>query len=122
MSPSRHVNTSPAPGRPQQGRPEKRGRESAGSPAGTYAKTARKGSKAEDDDSEKPETEWSKALQTANLVTDESVVSPVHGAGGLVRMPDLGAIMSVSGTPSKTAQLCEDLTNSPVLTRKGIKQ
>ena len=121
-SPSRQVTTSPAPGRPQQSRPDKRGRDSMGSPAGTDAKSARKETESEDDDIGKTNSDWSKALKAANLVSDKSVVvSPVHGGGGLVRQLDHGAVMSVSGTPSKTVKSIDSVMNSPIFSRQGIK-
>ena len=119
-SPSRLLATSPAPGRPQQSRTEKRGRESPGSPADINHKSARKELNIEGND-ENPVSDWSKALESAELVSEESVVSPVHGSGGLEKLPDLGAVMSVSGTPSKSIKPSEVFISSPVYTRQGKK-
>ena len=120
-SPSRQLATSPPPGRPRNSRPEKRGRESTCSPVDKNHKSARKENEANDDDDEKPACDWSKALESADLVSENSVVSPVHAAGGLVRLPDHGAIMSVSGTPSKSIKPSEDIVDSPVFSRQGKK-
>ena len=53
-SPSRQETTSPAPGRPQQSIPEKRGRDSNGSPAGTNPKSSKRENGSEDEDISKP--------------------------------------------------------------------
>ena len=68
-----------------------------------------------------PVSDWSKALESAELVSEESVVSPLHGSGGLEKLPDLGAAMSVSGTPSKSIKPSEVFVSSPVYTRQGKK-
>ena len=49
QSPSRTVTTSPAPGRPGQKRPEKRDRESAGSPSGNVHKSSKQDSSTDDE-------------------------------------------------------------------------
>ena len=116
-SPSRPIPTSPAPGRPCQSRADnrvgggdKRSRESSGSPRGTNSKSARNEAAVESDNVDN----FSKAVEEADLVADTSCVSP---AGGLLKQPDVGMVMSISGTPSKTVQSGTSYVNSPVFSR-----
>ena len=112
-SPSRTVSTSPAPGRPCQTRSDKRGRESTGSSNGTNPKAARK----ENEDSSDDDEDWDKALKEATLVTDSALVSPGKDGAALMKQPDLGMVMSITGTPVKP--LPPSHVNSPVFSRQG---
>ena len=95
------VTLSPAPGRPCQDRPGKRGRESPGSPAGrSNAKVARDIMSVADD-SEKVEVKtWEETIKGANLVT-ESQITPTKEGEGLAKVADKGVITSISGTPTQ---------------------
>ena len=115
-SPSRTVSTSPAPGRPCQTRSDKRGRESTGSSNGTNPKAARKEN---EDDSSDDEEEWDKALKEATLVTDSALVSPGKDGAALMKQPDLGMVMSITGTPVKPLPPSTSHVNSPVFSRQG---
>ena len=114
-SPRRTETGSPAPGRPCQSRPDKRQRESSGSPKGSLLKTARK--EVETIDDSNADNDWSKVVEEAELVTEGSDVSP--NGKGLTKKPDIGTIYSVSGTPSKAAAqpLTTAFLSSPVFSR-----
>ena len=115
QTPSSTVSTSPAPGRPAQNRPEKRVRESNGSPNGSVQKSAKQ------DSAEKTNqpSEFVKALESADLVTDTSPVSPDKDGAILKKQPDLGTFMSISGTPTKLSQGSAIMVNSPIFSRQG---
>ena len=126
-SPRRTDSGSPAPGRPCQGRGDKRGRESTGSSTDQLTpKIARKeaepdretvdshvevggnnndeelGIKKRKDTLERMnadrEEAWRKELENAELVGESEVIT---GSGCLQVQPDLGTVMSVTGTPAK---------------------
>ena len=120
QSPSKTATTSPAPGRPCQSRPEKRNRESYGSPTLTVQKSAKHDSTAEAVDNTDHPSDFAKALESANLVTDTTAVSPSKDGAVLLKKPDLGMVMSISGTPTKLSQPDASSTfNSPIFTRHG---
>ena len=114
-SPSRSETGSPAPGRPSQNRTEKRSRESTGSNGGgSNAKTARKEGEDHDDDKEEV-SEFTRALVEADLVSDTAVASPSEKVSSITQVKDHGIVTSISGTPSKPAQLKENhVVESPV--------
>ena len=60
-------------------------------------------------------SEFSKAVEEADLVADISCVSPTGNGGGLLKQLDVGMVMSISGTPSKIVQPSTSYVNSPVL-------
>ena len=114
-SPSRTVSTSPAPGRPSQTRSDKRGRESTGSSNGTNPKAARKENEDDSSDEEISEArDWNKALKEATLVTDSALVSPGKDGAALMKQPDLGMVMSITGTPVKPLPPSTNHVNSPI--------
>ena len=143
-SPSRTGTASPPPGRPCQSRTEKRLRESSGSPNGSQPKITRKAAdsivttptqpsdataknawKAADtivttptQPSDATPSDWSKVVGEADLVTEGSNVSPA--GRGFTRQPDIGRVLSISGTPAKTSQaLNTEYMNSPVFSRQN---
>ena len=123
QSPSRPVTTSPPPGRPGQKRPEKRDRESAGSPSSNLPKSSKQDYSTDEEQVEvKDDTEhndFTKALENADLVTDTTPVSPSKDGAVLKKKPDLGTVMSISGTPVKLSQTDISLVNSPIFSRHG---
>ena len=60
--------------------------------------------------------DWSDMVKNANLVSEESTISPIKDGEGLERRIDFGHISSVQGTPAKTIQDLE-YRASPVLSR-----
>ena len=64
------------------------------------------------------EEAWRKTLEKAELV-GESTIST--GNGGLQKQPDLGMVMSITGTPVKsTFQISP--TSSPIISRKSVNK
>ena len=121
---------SPAPGRPGQsdGRREKRGRVSTGSPTAPSKAAKTDIDDKEDEASEKPVEaeqvatdgrEWNEKIEAAQLVGD-ATISPSKAGEGLVKKPDLGLFVSVVGTPVKQNQV-QDLPTSPILSRSVKK-
>ena len=109
---SRVSSSSPPPGRPE-GHAGKRGRESPGSDSGRkQSKAAKQDGREEDNKVE----DWSDMVKNANLVSEESTISPMKEGDGLERRKDFGHIFSVQGTPAKTFQDLE-YEASPVLSR-----
>lgn len=101
---------SPAPGRPDQDRdrPNKRGRESLGTPPGqSDLKAAREENSVKDREKEREEA-WKQSIEQADLVGD-SRITPTKENEGLRRSPDTGIVTSISGTPSQLHQ------KSPIL-------
>ena len=118
---------SPAPGRPGQGdgREEKRKRVSSGSPTGP-PKAAKTDNENKEDEFEaetgQVETvgqEWKERVEAAKLV-GEATISPSKEGEGLMKKPDVGAFVSVVGTPVKQ-NLVHDLSASPILHRSVRK-
>ena len=107
---SRPSSSSPPPGRPE-GLGGKRGRESPGSQSDQkQSKAAKKedsGDKAED---------WRDKVRNANLVSEESTISPTKEGEGLKKRINFGHISSVQGTPVKPVHDLE-YKASPVLSR-----
>ena len=102
---------SPAPGRPRQDRPGKRGRESPGSPAGQSKTKAVKENISEAEDSKKEkENTWEETIRGATLVT-ESQITPTKEDEGLAKVADIGIITSISGTPTQHS------LQSPIITK-----
>ena len=93
---------SPAPGRPGQDRdrPNKRGRESPGTPPGqSDLKAAREELQAFEENCAKDREEaWKQTIEQADLVGD-SRITPTKENEGLRRRPDTGIVTSISGTP-----------------------
>ena len=110
---SRFSSSSPPPGRPL-GHAGKRGRESSGSESGQKQSKAAKQDGLKGD---KVET-WSDIVKNANLVSEESTISPLNDGEGLMKRIDFGHISSVQGTPAKTLQVLE-YEASPVLSRSS---
>ena len=105
------VTLSPAPGRPRQDRPGKRGRESPGSPAGqSNAKSARENISDVEDSRKEEEKNWEETIKEANLVT-ESQITPTKEDEGLVKATDVGIFTSISGTPTQHS------LQSPIITK-----
>ena len=100
---------SPPPGRPGQ-RTEKRDRESTGSENGTCSKF--KVSRKEND-------AFAEALKKADLVGD-ATISPSKEGEGLQKKSDIGIVLSVSGTPSKSISV--NVPDSPIISSKPIKK
>ena len=75
----------------------------------------------ESDTVEKTNTpsEFSKAVEEADLVADTSCVSPTGNGGGLLKQLDVGMVMSISGTLSKIVQPSTSYDNSPVFSRSA---
>ena len=123
QSTSRTVTASPPPGRPGQKRPEKRDRESAGSPSGNVQKSSKQDSSTDDEhvdvEDNSGHNNFAKALENADLVTDTTPVSPSKDGAVLTKKPDLGTVMSISGTPAKLSQSDISLINSPIFSRHG---
>ena len=118
-SPSKNGTASPAPGRPCQSRTDKRQRESSGSPNGSQPKNARNETVVTTPTQlSNTASGWSKAVGEAELVTKGSSVSP---AGmGLIRQPELGRVLSISGTPRKISpELTTDYVSCPVFSRQN---
>ena len=104
---------SPAPGRPRQDRPGKRGRESPGSPVGqSNAKLARDNISEAEDNRKKKEKTWEETIREANLVS-ESEITPIKENEGLVKVADKGIITSISGTPTQLS------LSSPIITKQS---
>ena len=107
---SRPCSSSPPPGRPE-GLSGKRGRDSPGSQSDQkQSKAAKKegyGDRAE---------YWSDMVKNANLVSEESTISPTKDGEGLKKKIDFGHIASVQGTPAKPPHDLEYVP-SPVLSR-----
>ena len=95
---------SPAPGRPGQDRdrPNKRGRESPGTPPGqSDLKAAREELQAFEENCVKDREEaWKQTIEQADLVGD-SRITPTKENEGLRKTPDTGIVTSTSGTPSQ---------------------
>ena len=92
------MTESPAPGRPGQDRdrPNKRGRESPGTPPGqSDLKAAREENSVKD-----REEAWKQTIEQADLVGD-SRITPTKENEGLRKTPDTGIVTSISGTPSQ---------------------
>ena len=125
LGPRSQATSSPAPGRPCQLRSDKRSRESTGSPTGVVKKAARKENVNEgnDDDEEATITakDWNKTVEEANLVTNSPTISPVREGQGLDKQPDIGSVMSISGTPRKVIQPPVSSMNSPIFTKQNKK-
>ena len=109
---------SPAPGRPDQDRAGKRGRDSTGSQSGqSNPKSARPGSGEDDEVTEEDkikerEEAWKESIEGADLV-GESTISPTKDDTGLSKKPDQGFGTSITGTPAKV----DDLRKSPILSK-----
>ena len=104
------MTESPAPGRPDQDRdrPNKRGRESLGTPPGqSDLKAAREENSVKDREKEREEA-WKQTIEQADLVGD-SRITPTKENEGLRKSPDTGIVTSISGTPSQLHQ------KSPIL-------
>ena len=117
LGPSSQGTGSPPPGRPGQARGDKRSRESSGSPTGVILKAARKENDHEDDKG----TDWAKTVEEAELVTNSPSISPVQTGKGLTKQPDVGLVMSITGTPNKTVQPLLSDVSSPVFTKQSRK-
>ena len=98
-SPIKPDSGSPAPGRPGQGRVEKRSRESSDSPVDNTPKVARVDN---EKSVENKDEEFRKAIEEAELV-GESTISPVKDGDGLQKRDDRGIVVSVTATPSKSS-------------------
>ena len=118
-SPVKPDSGSPAPGRPGQGRVDKRGRESTDSSPNNTPKVARIDDKKNIGDKNE---EFRKAVEEAELV-GESTISPVKAGVGLQKQLDRGMIVSVTATPSKSSNLTP-YEASPILkpTRNNTNQ
>ena len=116
---------SPAPGRPGQSVAEKRNRDSTGSSTeDNTPKVARKESEVNDSEIVKGKEgdrldreAWRESLEAANLV-GEATISPGK-EGGLQRRLDLGAVMSITGTPIKPNS--QDQIGSPIFSNPARK-
>ena len=117
LGPSSQGSASPPPGRPCQARGDKRNRESSGSPTGVILKAARK----ENDEVDKV-TDWAKTVEEADLVRNSPSISPVQKGKGLTKQPDVGLVMSITGTPNKAIQPPLSDVSSPVFTKQVRKK
>ena len=117
LGPRDQGTTSPPPGRPSQARGDKRSRESSGSPTGVIQKAARKGNYVETEKG----TDWDKTVEEADLVTNSPSISPVQKGKGLTKQPDVGLVMSITGTPNKAIQPTLSDISSPVFTKQFRK-
>ena len=63
--------------------------------------------------------EWKEKVEAAKLV-GEATISPSKEGEGLMKKPDVGAFVSVVGTPVKQ-NLVHDLSASPILHRSVRK-
>ena len=132
-SPSQAVSLSPAPGRPGQDdrRGEKRGRGSTGSQNGQSThKSARSEEESEANEALEKESEiermrkdrneaWRESVEAAHLV-GKATISPIKEGEGLRKNPDLGAVVSVTGTPFKQNPSL-DYAESPILSKSSRK-
>ena len=117
LGPSSQGSASPPPGRPCQARGDKRSRESSGSPTGVILKAARK----ENDEVDKV-TDWAKTVEEADLVRNSPSISPVQKGKGLTKQPDVGLVMSITGTPNKATLPPLRDGSSPVFTKQFRKK
>ena len=120
---------SPPPGRPGHGRGDKRGRESTGSPEVNRPKVSKNkddsGSDNSDNDEGKEdenqqrrkdsEGAWKDSIEAADLV-GEATITPSKDGEGLKKIPDLGFIHSITGTPLRTNP-CLSSSASPILSK-----
>ena len=110
-SQARPSSSSPPPGRPE-GLGGKRGRDSPESESNQkQCKAAKK-----DGSGNSKAKDWSDIVRNADLVSEESSISPTKEGEGLKRKIDFGHISSVQGTPAKPLQ-DHEYEASPVLSR-----